>query len=138
MKNRIVIAAVVVVLVFLAGFVPQYARVRRLDNELRQASAGSASAQIRDLIGLAYVQANQLNYGLAADTVAQFFNRTRELANQTEDPAVRKSLEDLLTVRDKVIAELSKGDAAVMADLQDLFTKTRQATAPPATKGTAG
>jgi hypothetical protein len=125
-KNRIVIAAIVLVLVFLAGFVPQYARARRLDNELRQAREGNAAAQVRDLIALAYVQANQLNYGLAADTVARFFNRTRELANQTEDPAVRKSLEDLLTVRDKVIGELAKGDAAVMADLRDLFMKTRQ------------
>ena len=38
-------------------------------------------------------------------------------------------MESLLPSRDKVTAQLAKGDAAVMADLQDLFAKTREATA---------
>jgi hypothetical protein len=42
----------------------------------------------------------------------------REVANQTPDASSRKALEDLL----------AKGDTAAMADLQELFDKTRQAT----------
>jgi hypothetical protein len=52
----------------------------------------------------------------------------REVANQTPDASSRKALEDLLTLRDRVTAELAKGDTAAMADLQELFVKTRQAT----------
>ena len=52
----------------------------------------------------------------------------REVANQTPDASSRKALEDLLALRDRVTAELAKGDTAAMADLQELFDKTRQAT----------
>jgi hypothetical protein len=40
------------------------------------------------LIGLAYLQANQKNYGLAAETAGRFFDRVRKLANQTQDAAI--------------------------------------------------
>jgi hypothetical protein len=83
---------------------------------------------LRDLIGLLYVQANQKNYGLAAETGTRFFNRVREVANQAQDATRRKALEDLLAPRDKVTAEFAKGDPAVMGDVQDLFAKTRQVT----------
>jgi hypothetical protein len=103
-------------------------RAHRLETELQQSRQLGAGAELRDLIALAYVQANQKNYGLAADTGSLFFNHVRDVANQTQDANRRKALEDLLAMRDKVTAELAKGDAAVIGDLQDLFTKTRQAT----------
>lgn len=129
MNNKIMVAAIAAaVAVFLVGFVPQYVKANRLENELRQSRQENGGAQLRDLIGVAYVQANQKNFGLAADTSSRFFGRVREVANQTEDSARRKALEDLLGPRDKVTGELAKGDAAVMSDLQDLFIKTHQAT----------
>jgi hypothetical protein len=67
-KNRVIIAAVILVGVFLVGFIPQYVKANRLDTELRQARQANVTAELRDLIGLAYVQANQKNYGLAAAT----------------------------------------------------------------------
>ena len=126
--NRAIIVAIVLVVVFLVGFVPQYLKVNNLEAELRQARQGNTSAELRDLAGLAYFQANQKNYGIAAGTAARFFNRVREVANQTPDANAKKTLEDLLISRDKITAELAKGDAGVMGDLQDLFVKTRRAT----------
>ena len=99
-----------------------------MDAELRQARLGNTSAELRDLVGLAYFQANQKNYGIAAGTTGRFFNRVREVANQTPDANSKKTYEDLLVSRDKITAGLAKGDAGVMADLQDLFVKTRRAT----------
>jgi hypothetical protein len=127
-KNRVIIAAAVLVAAFLVGFIPQYVKANRLDTELQQARQASFGAELRDLIGLAYVQANQKNYGLAAATMMRFFNRTRDVANQIADPNARKGLENLLVSRDKVTAALAKGDAGVVGDLQELFMKTRQAT----------
>jgi hypothetical protein len=126
--NRVLISAVVLVVVFLAGFLPQYAKARRLDAEVQQARIASTAAELRDLVGLAYVQANQKNYGIAGGTTARFFGRARELANQTTDANAKKTYEDLLVSRDKITAELAKGDAGAMGDLQDLFMKTRKAT----------
>jgi hypothetical protein len=127
-RNKIIMTAIALVAVFLLGFVPQYIKANRLETELRQFRQEIAGDQLRDLIGLAYVQANQKNYGLAAETSSRFFGRVREMANQTQAASSRKALEDLLALRDKVTAELAKGDATVMGDLQELFVKTRQAT----------
>ena len=132
MNNKVVISAIVLVVVFLAGFVPQYAKVNRLEAELRQAQMGNTAAELRDLAGLAYIQASQKNYGNAAGTTARFFDRVREAANQVADANARKSYEDLLISRDRIAAQLAKGDAGVMGDLQDLFGKTRKVTGAPA------
>ena len=128
MKNKTIVVAIALITVFLVGFVPQYVKVNRLENELRQSRQEVAGAELRDLIGFAYVQASQKNYGLAAETSSRFFNRVREVANQTQDANRRKGLEDLLALRDSVTAALAKGDAAVMGDLQQLFVKARQVT----------
>jgi hypothetical protein len=128
MMNKAIIAAVVLVVVFLAGFVPQYVKVNHLDAELRQARQTSTSAELRDLAGLVYVQASQKNYGIAAGIATRFFNRVREVASQTTDANAKKMYEDLLISRDKITAELAKGDPGVMGDLQDLFVRTRKAT----------
>ena len=129
MTNKIIVVDVLLVVVFLLGFVPQYVKASRLEAELRQSRDAFAGVDLRDLIGLAYLQSNQKNYGLAATTTGQYFNRVREVANGTQDASRRKSLEDLLAPRDRITAELAKGDAAVIGDLQDLFVKTRAATA---------
>jgi hypothetical protein len=128
MNNKVIAAAVALIAVFLIGFVPSYVKANRLENELRQSRQDGAGAELRDLISLAYVQANQKNYGLAAETSSRFFNRAREVASQTRNASHRKALEDLIALRDKVTAQLAKGDAAVTGDLLELFSKTRQAT----------
>ena len=129
--NRIIGVAVLLVVVFLAGFLPSYVKANRLENELREARRDHSLAQLRDLACLAYFQASQKDYGLAAGTTTRFFDRTREAANQAPDASVRKPLEDLLSLRDPITAELAKGDPGVLSDLQTLFVKTRQATAIP-------
>ena len=127
MKNRIVVVIILLIIAFLAGFIPQYLKVKRLENDLSVARRENAVAQLRDLAGLAFVQASQKNYGLAAGTSQQFYSRTREAANQAPDASGRKALEDLLASQDKIAAELAKGDPEVLGDLQVLFEKTRQA-----------
>src|SRR4030095_3044424 len=59
MQNKIIVAAVALIAVFLVGFIPQYVKVNRLESELRQSRQDAAGAEIRELIGLAYVQASQ-------------------------------------------------------------------------------
>ncbi len=129
MKNRTIVIIVLLIIVFLAGFIPQYMRVKRLENELSVARQENALAQLRDLAGLAFVQASQKNYGLAAGTSKQFFSRTREAANGAPNARGRKALEDLLASQDRITAELAKGDPEALGDLQVLFEKTHQAAA---------
>ena len=65
MKNRIIVIIILLIIVFLAGFVPQYIKVNRLENDLSVARQENALAQLRDLAGLAFVQASQKNYARA-------------------------------------------------------------------------
>ena len=132
MNKKIIVVVVLLVVAFAAGFLPQYAKGKRLEKELGVARQESNLAELRDLAGLVYLQAGQKDYGLAGGTSARFFNRTREVANQTPDSSGRKPLEDLLNLRDQITGELARGDPGVLNDLQNLFVKTRQATAASA------
>jgi len=127
MKNRVIVVIILLIVVFLAGFVPQYIKVKRLENDLSAATQENALAELRDLAGLAFVQTSEKNYGLAAATSNQFFTRTREVANRASDANGRKALEDLLASQEKIAAALAKGDPEALGDLQVLFDKTRQA-----------
>ena len=127
-KNTIIVAGVLAIAAFLAGFLPSYAKGKRLENDLRQAQQENRLAQLRDLAGVAYLEASQKNYGLAAGASARFFERTREVAAQTPQSGGRTALQDLLSGQDKITALLAKGDPAVLDNLQTLFVKTRQAT----------
>ena len=131
MNNKIVVVGVLLVVAFLAGFLPSYVKARRLENELREARHEQNLAQLRDMASLAYFQANQKDYGLAGGTATRFFDCTQEAVKQAPDAGARKPLEDLLNLRDPITAGLAKGDPGVLSDLQALFLKTRQATAIP-------
>ena len=130
--NKIIVVVVLLIVAFLAGFLPQYVKVTRLERELGEARQENSLAQLRDLAGLAYLQASQKDYGLAGGTSTRFFNRTREVANQTPESSGRKPLEDLLNLRDQITAELARGDPGVVNNLQTLLLKTREATAASA------
>jgi hypothetical protein len=128
MRNRLVVWSIVIVVVFLAGFLPEYAKARRLDNELQKIAQESSRAELRDQAGLVYFLASQKNYGLAAGAAARFFARAAEVASQMHDANASKPLQDLLNLRDKITAALAKGDPGVLNDLQTLYVNTRRAT----------
>ena len=130
--NKIIVVVVLMLVAFSAGFLPQYAKGKRLERELDVARQENRLAQLRDLAGLAYLQASQKDYGLAGGTSTRFFESAREVANQTPDSSGRKPLEDLLNLRDQITGALARGDAGVLNDLQILVVKTRQATSASA------
>jgi|SRR5271157_2254910 len=127
-RKIIVLTGVLVILAFLIGFLPPYVREKRLESDLSQAKQENRMAQLRDLAGLAYLQASQKNYGLATGASARFFERTREVADGMPDSGSKKALEDLLIGRDEITSGLAKGDPGVLNNLEALFVKTRQAT----------
>jgi hypothetical protein len=130
-KNRIILAGVLLVVAYLTGFLPGYAKGHRQEKELSEARHENRHAHLRDLACLAYLQAIQKDYGLAAGTSTRLFDQTRDIAGQTLDAAGRKSLENLLSLRDPITAKLATGDSAVVNELHSLLVKTRQATASP-------
>ena len=127
--TKIALVLLLSIAAFLGGYLPQHSKVNKLEDELREARRQSTFARLRDLSGLAYIQASQKNYGLASKTCAAFFTVVQEVINQTTDAAAKTPYEELLSAREKINAGLAKGDAEVMNDLHPLFLKTQQVAA---------
>lgn len=128
MIKTIAVVLVLLIVAFLAGFVPPYMKQQRLGNELRTSRQQVELAEMRDLAGLAFLQVSQKDFGLASATTTRFFDRSREVANRATDPNDKKALEELSRSRDKITAELAQGDPAALSDLQALYIQTRNAT----------
>jgi hypothetical protein len=120
MAKKVGLGILLLVVVFFAGFVPQYSKRTSLEAQLKEAVRKSHEAELRDLAALAYIQAVQKNYGLAAQTAADFFSRLQQ-------SGANKAFDEVLGYRDKITAELAKGDPAALDDLQTVYLKTRAA-----------
>lgn len=105
----------------LAGFIPQYLKTRDLKRQVRVCNAAYQLAEVRRSAALTYVTATQLNYGTASGYANQFFEQARRLAATTSDVSGRSMLSDVLSSRDKITADLAKGDPQVVSDLQPIL-----------------
>jgi hypothetical protein len=128
-RNTIILVAILLVVSFLAGFLPTYAKVLGLEKELRAAQQENSSLQLRDISSLLYLQAIQKDFGLAADTSTRFFDRVQAVAGRTSDPGDKALLEEILVHRDKITSELARGSPEAMSELHTLVVSTRAATA---------
>jgi hypothetical protein len=66
------------------------------------------------------------NYGKAGEYSKEFFDQAQRIVNSTEDPALRNLLGDILKTRDQITAELAKGDAAALSEIQPVLSKLEQ------------
>ena len=135
MRNRLVLWLVLLVAGFLAGFIPQYLRAQRGSAQLSNTEQQLAScrvemqlSQLRDTAAMMYLETTRRNYGTAQDHSRRFFDQVQQATGQTADPAVKKTLDDVLKLRDPIIAALAKGDPAVLSDLQLVLTNIEAGT----------
>ncbi len=133
--RRILLWFILLLAVFLLGFVPQYRAAAEARRQLAEARAKLAAgerrmdlAQLRDLIALAYLEVSQKNYGLAAQRSTAFFDKVAELAASQSDSGASNTLKQILVARDGVTAALAAGDPAAAAEIQRLFRATFDAT----------
>lgn len=129
-RNRYMLVAAALVAAFLMGLLPQYFKTRALQAELNEAALETSRLRLRDLAALAFMQAGQKNYGLAAQTAAEFFDSVQKMAGQADTAERRKMYEEIYSHRDAVTAALAKGDQGVLNDLQNVYLKARAVTAP--------
>ncbi|HEX3154152.1 MAG TPA: hypothetical protein VHV32_05975 [Candidatus Angelobacter sp.] len=118
---------------FLAGFVLQYARLQQAQQELSASTkqlgscqAGEQLSQLRDTATAMFLEAVQKNYGKAGEDSKEFFDQAQRIQSSTGDPALRNLLHDILATRDQITADLAKGDAAALSEVQALLSKIEQ------------
>jgi len=118
---------------FLTGLILQYARLQRVQQELSASTKQLGSCQssqqlsrLRDTATMMYLEVVQKNYGKAGEYSREVFDQALPIAGSTEDAAVRNLLRDTLATRDQVTADLAKGDAAALSEIQPLLSKLEQ------------
>jgi type II secretory pathway pseudopilin PulG len=133
MQRRLVLWFVLLIVGFLAGFVLQYARLQQAQQELSASTkqlgscqAGEQLSQLRDTATAMFLEAVQKNYGKAGEDSKEFFDQAQRIQSSTGDPALRNLLHDILATRDQITADLAKGDAASLSEVQALLSKIEQ------------
>ena len=133
MRHKLALWFVLLIAGFLTGLILQYARLQRVQQELSASTKQLGScqssqqfSQLRDTATMMYLEVVQKNYGKAGEYSREVFNQAQQIASSTQEPAVRNLLRDVLATRDQVTADLAKGDAAALSEIQPLLSKLEQ------------
>ena len=133
MRSKLVLWFLLLLAGFLVGFILQYSRLQRIQQELSASTKQLGScqssqqlAQLRDTATMMYLEAVQKNYGKAGEYSREVFDQAQQIASITVDPALRNLLRDTLATRDQVTADLAKGDAAALSETQLVLSKLEQ------------
>jgi hypothetical protein len=73
-----------------------------------------------------FLEVVQKNYGKAGEDSKEFFDQAQRIQISKGDPALRNLLRDTLATRDQITADLAKGDAAALSEIQALVSKIEQ------------
>jgi hypothetical protein len=133
MRSKLVLWFLLLLAGFLVGFILQYSRLDRVQQELSASTKQLGScqssqqlAQLRDTATMMYLEVVQKNYGKAGEYSREVFDQAQQIANSTEDSALRNLLRDTLATRDQVTADLAKGDASALSETQLFLSKLEQ------------
>jgi hypothetical protein len=130
-RGKIIGGAVLILGVFLAGFIPQFTDRRRLQGELDRAQAQLSIAQrqteigeLQELAGRMLLEATSQNYGIAREHSTAYFDKARNLADRSDDASLKASLSQLLSLRDSITGGLAQGDPSTVSQVQSLLKQT--------------
>lgn len=136
-RKYLLILAIAVTAALLIGYIPQFLRARGLNQELeatrqilQACQARGRQAELRDTMGMAYLEANQKNYGLAARHAGRFFERAGQIRGEVSDGELGGVLDAAMRQRDEITAGLARGDAAVVEPLQRIYGDLLRTGAP--------
>jgi hypothetical protein len=134
MRRKLAVWFVLLISGFLVGFILQFARLQRVQQELSASikQLGSCQSneqlsQLRDTATMMYLEVVQKNYGKAGEHAKEFFDQAQRIGSSTEDPALQNLLRDVLASRDLITGDLAKGDAAALSEIQPVLFKLEQA-----------
>src|ERR1700680_4299344 len=133
MPRKLALWVVLLIVGFLTGFILQYARLQQAQQELSASTKqlGSCQAseqlsQLRDKATVMFREGGQKNYGMAGEYSKEFYDQAQRIESSTQDPALRNLLRDTLATRDQITADLAKGDADALSEIQPLLSKIEQ------------
>lgn len=128
--RRIILSAVLLLVVFLLGFVPMWLQSREYASRLTAAEHQLTLARIQDSLASAVIDARRGDYEPARQSASNFFNSLRaetdRAADSTLSPTQREGVQPLYTRRDEIITLLARSDPAAADRLSDLYVSYRK------------
>ena len=128
--QRFIIYAVVILVVFLVGFVPMWLKARTATNALTESEHQLFLARTQNDLASAVIDARRGDYEPARQAVSRFFTSLREEVDKANSSsytqAQRQALQPLFAGRDELITLLARGDPASADRLSDLHVAYRK------------
>src|SRR5215831_8834858 len=135
MRVHVTLWLVLLISGFLGGYIPQYLKNRDLRAELEnpQKTIDSLRLQLqlgelRDDASLALLEMSRQNYGLARDHIGDYYGKLKDLSESVQDPALKKSLQDLLATHDTITTNLSTISPSTLTAWEPIVLKTYETT----------
>lgn len=120
--QRTGLLVLVLALVFLLGFVPQWLRVRSLDSQLNESRYELALLELEGRAGAALAEAQRGNYERARQLMTGFFSGLQG-RTVTFEPSARQEVEAILRQRDEIITLLSRAEPEAVSRLNLIYTR---------------
>jgi len=130
MIRRLGIYAIVLLVVFLLGFVPMWLKARSCGIAMAELNQRLTLAETQNTLATAVIDARRGDYEPARLAASQFFTGLLAEVNKGEDSALtaaqRTAAQPLFTQRDELITLLARSDPAAADRLSDLFASYRK------------
>lgn len=119
-----IIAAVLMIAAFLAGYVPKHLEASRSAEALRETQRALRLATLHRQLGLASLEAQRNNYPAAAQAAHAFFDGCRAAAEEldlSDRPRTRLALEAYASSAPEIMTQLNLGNPAMKERLASLY-----------------
>lgn len=130
MVRRIGIYALVLLLVFLLGFVPMWLKARGSAAELAEVQKRHTLALTQNSLASAVIDARRGDYEPARQSASQFFTSLLAEVDKGEasslTDAQRTAMQPIFTQRDEIITLLARSDPASADRLSDVYASYRK------------
>jgi hypothetical protein len=129
--TKLGIGALVLLVVFLLGYVPASLSARAARAEQDRLTRKLALATIQVQLGMMSYEVNRDNYGLAAQLATPFFDGVRSAIAGPADQKVTESLRAVLARRDEITSDLAKANAGAKQKIAELYGELFRLTQTP-------
>jgi hypothetical protein len=123
-RKQVLIAAALIALAFLIGYIPNELGSRRLAQELRRTELDLRLANLHRQLGMASQEAQRNNFGVAYDQAKRFFDGCRTTVPEfryDNRPRTQIALQGYAQSGDIVLGELANADPAAKERLASMF-----------------
>jgi hypothetical protein len=128
--RRVIIYIVLLLVVFLLGFVPTWWKSRECSSSLSEAEQQLNLARMQNTLASAAIDARRGDYESARQSASDFFTSVGAETDRGDAsallPAQIEGVQPLLTQRDEIITLLARGDPAAADRLFDLYQSYRE------------